>query len=301
MFEPADAERLAGMAGHPPLPSMPAAKAAERLNDAFSYAITWKTTERRMSPPSERRDYLARVADRTAELLAALAIPTLSDDVPDEMDLHLSAGFRHLQDVIARMGDPYRDAWRAAWIAKMVAPDFTGEPSQLHLAIRAAAGAGDPDPVEESNRQNRHRLDLALERALLALPLLLDIAAKGREHWAAERVQPGERRDVFRRDLMQSLAKLYRDWFGRKPDVTNAAWSADGPAAHWVCEVVRIAEERTDRAPQPADTDDMPPESAADMIRALAGLGDGTLARYLLDGSAALTEADGKQGQDSPA
>lgn len=304
MFKAADVERLAGIAGHRMLASASTEAIAKRIDHAISMAVHWETGERRMSPPSRRRDYLDKVAKSTAALIATLDIATLGPDhhVPDEITLHLSPGFRHLTDVIERMRDPHRDAFTATWIARMVTPDFKNEEDELGQAIDEAAKITHVDPIDAMNRAVRRRLELALERGLLALPLLLRIASQGRDLWDGETAPRGDRKDMFRHDLMRSLAMIYRDCFGFLPDVTDGQREPNGPAAHWVCEVVRIAAERAHLAPQAADTDDMPAENAGAMIRKLSTTNDATLARYLAAASAALAAAESKaQAQDSPA
>lgn len=297
MFNEDDVAKLAAVAERRLIDAITANAMAWKLNDAFMNAITWETLDRRNSPPAKRRDYLNRIAQHVAALIDALGIETLGErnDVPNQRDLQLSHGFRHLSEAIDRMADPDQSVPRASCLARAVAPDFNRKDSELRQTIRAARRNPKIDPIANWNSIARGQLSEAAARGMLALPMLLDIARYGRDHWAAKKAQPGERQDSFRRTLMADLAGIYLDCYGTAPDVTDAQRGLDGAASAWIYEVIAIANERQGFAPVAADDGDVTPEDAAAMIRDLAAVRPDTLARYFLDGWNTFRERRGRR------
>jgi hypothetical protein len=123
-----------------------------------------------------------------------------------------------------------------------------------------------------------------LATAPICLALLAELAERAKRSKRFPPSRRGNRRDVFRRSLYQNLAAMHEAMFGIAPRVRDVDETRDGPSAHWVARVIRIAAGRIERCfPPPPGS----PNEARQEVEAVLDLDRRsvqTKGRYLEEG-----------------
>lgn len=279
---------------------LPAETIASRLCEAFELAVILGALSNAAASPAEHRDYLARIAMQTETLCKELGIPILgtTSQTPNRRHATASSGYDCLTFAMALPDDAERNLFMWGLYGALIAPEAGQEVDERSQQIHAAFGDGIPTASEELNLRTRAQVREGLTRGLLALPLLASVARHGERHWREARGKRGVTPDEFRRSLMCRLAALYRDAYGRAPNITDGNRMPDGPAAHWIVEVVHIAAERPEKLPVATDNGDITQCSAKDMVEGLAKVKDDVLARYFQEGWNTVLQRIGAAGMN---
>lgn len=201
-----------------------------RLRDAFTGAIVLGVLIKTEAPPAEHRDYLARIAAHAEALSRELGVSFANNpsNAPNIRQATGSHGFQSLTQAAAMAGYPVRDTFHWMLYARLIAPDVPREQSDLSQDLWTALGTDPPSPEEANNLMARRQLRETITRAVLALPLLADVARFGEKQWASRKADRGQRPDQFRRSFMAYLAVLYRNAYGRPPALPTVNASCRG-------------------------------------------------------------------------
>lgn len=103
------------------------------------------------------------------------------------------------------VGYPIRETFHWMQYARLVAPDVPREQGDISRDLWAATGGEPPSEEEIANILARRRLREVITRAIIAIPLLADVARSGARHRTEKKMNPGTRQNQFTRSLMAHL------------------------------------------------------------------------------------------------